>query len=88
MKLIIARIISNAQTRQKDGFKNMFDAVKRRTIVAKTVGLCKMLDIKKRDNAVSLKDAFEFWKSQKSKRAEDLLRKYCLNWMNRTRIGY
>jgi len=51
MRYVISRMIGNVQHRQKDGFKNLCDAVKRRTIVIKTISLCKMIDLKERDYA-------------------------------------
>ena len=88
MRYVISRMIGNVQHRQKDGFKNLCDAVKRRTIVIKTISLCKMIDLKERDYAQSLQDAFRLWKSLKGKRGKNLLWKYCNLWMNKCRIGY
>ena len=88
MRHIISKMMSNAENRQKDGFRQMKEAVQRQTIVVKTVSLCKMIVIKARDYEASLRDAFRLWKSLKGKRRRNLLWKYVNIFMNKCRIGY
>lgn len=68
-----------------EGFR---DLVLRQTIVRKTSGAYRIMDLKDRRNRDLLKASFSRYAKVVADRKNKLLRKYCVLWMNKTAIGY
>lgn len=57
-------------------------------LVLRASGATKLIALKLRSSVCLLREALAIWNDGELKRKRQLLRKYGLIWMNRTRIGY
>jgi hypothetical protein len=57
-------------------------------IVRKTASAVRLLAISSRLDERALANQFKRWREAIEDRKSKLLRKYCVLWMNKTRVGY